>query len=286
MTNKLLFGKTSKKDEYVKIEEIPAENINNIFPDFSIENPVEFSPKWKLSEDQYFYIDLTEDKSIIEPYEGVLESSGSHNTIVKNQFSKLEGIFIGNKIEEHIYDIKFQRIWNKFYFKKPLLHFDNTCKFSNNQDTIMLNNKTDAYWDGNAKRLYFKNFTHIKKLFPGIDQFYREAQKEDIEKFKAIDILTVDTGNKDFGERARRKIANMLDEGVFKDKTVSQLEEYANKYSKNLPINSEQKIEITNDKDITLLYKVANELFYTSELTNEKRETNSVSKIREGSNNE
>ena len=100
MENQLLFGTTSKADEFVKIQEIPTDKINSVFPDISIESPVEFSYKWNLSDDQYFYIDLSTDTGIIDPFQNVIQTSASYNQIVKNQFSKLDCLFMGSLREE------------------------------------------------------------------------------------------------------------------------------------------------------------------------------------------
>lgn len=142
----------------------------------------------------------------------------------------------------------------------------------------MLNNKTDAYWNGKEKRLYFFNYSHIKKLFPGIEKFYREAQKADIEKLEKISFLDVKSDN--FSNRSRQKIAIMMDEDIFANKNLETLKEYAENYGKTLPITNENKILIKSNQDLDLLYKVVNELFYTSEITKEKRETNSVTPLK------
>ena len=131
------------------------------------------------------------------------------------------------------------------------------------------------------KRLYFKNYSHIKKLFNGIEQYYREARSEDLESFKQLSILNVEMDNKSLGQRASQKVALLLDEKILEDRDVNELSEYAKKYNVELPVDSNNKIKISENKDIETLYKVANELFYTSEITNEKRETNSVKKVQE-----
>lgn len=279
MSDMLILGHTGVKKDHYKIKSEAEEKINSIFPDLSYDNAVEFSPKWKLGEEEVFYLDLTNDTEIIKEYIDNLESTGSCATIASKYLSSIECIYVDKKVEDNHY-IRFQRIWGRYCFHRPFLSFtdEGDCSLSSNQNIVMLNNRTDAYWNGAEKRLYFWNYSHIKKLFPGIEKFYREAQKADIEKFKKISYL--DVINENFSNRSRQKIAIMVDEDIFANKSLETLKEYAENYGKKLPITNENKISIQSNKDIELLYKVVNELFYTSEISKEKRETNSVTPIK------
>lgn len=279
MTDILILGHTGVKKNHYKIKSETEEKINSIFPDIAYDNAVVFSPKWKLGEEDVFYLDLTDDPDVIEQYIINLESTGSCSTISSKYLSSIECIYVDKKVENNHY-IKFQRVWGRYCFHRPFFSFtdEGDCALSSNQNIVMLNNKTDAYWNGKEKRLYFFNYSHIKKLFPGIEKFYREAQKADIEKLEKISFLDVKSDN--FSNRSRQKIAIMMDEDIFANKNLETLKEYAENYGKTLPITNENKILIKSNQDLDLLYKVVNELFYTSEITKEKRETNSVTPLK------
>lgn len=257
-----------KNKQYFKVAEI--EDILKVFPEISFENPQAFDGKWKKDENEIYYINLKDDLDIIQKFKDILDSSSDVNVIDKEHFPNLSFLFTGDKD----YNIKFQRIYNKYFFKKSFLNFSDSsvCQINENQELITLTGKVDIYWNDAEKRLYFHDFRIAKSILPEIDKFYRTASDIEINKFSQIDIL--DVSQNDYGSRARQKIASMLDDNIFKDKTVDELREYAEKYNKSLNI-VDGKIKLENNKDIELMYQVVNQLFYTTDLTNEKRRTNS-----------
>lgn len=284
MTHKCLYGKLTGKDNFVKVKSLEESKINEIFPNISIDNAIEFSPQTLAEEEQYTYIQLENEDAVLLPFISLLNSTGSHNSIQKTQLSKLDAIFVADVISEEgsnkIYNIKFQRLWARYHFTKPSLQWKNNdeCLFNDNQDIIMLRDAIDAFYVGSTKRLYFKKFENIKKIFAGIDKYYRVACQADYEALKQINYIDLKVTPSRVGIQSSRKIAVMIDEGVFEQKNLLQLKNYAEKYRQTLPIEND-KIVLTENKDIDLIYSVANELFYTSELSNELRKTNSVIRL-------
>ena len=269
-----IYGKTDdKKSQFLKVAEIEDSLI--VFPELSFEEPQIFSGKWKKDDEEIYYIDLSEDLDIINEYIDVIASSTDVNVVDKQNFPNLHVIFVEGKDNS----IKFQRIYNKYFFKKCFLTFPDSsvCQINNNQEIITLTGKVDAYWNNNEKRLYFESFMIAKTIFPKINKFYREATESDIENFSNINILQVK--KVDYGSRARKKIAQMLDDDVFKDKTLEDLKEYAERYEQGFPEVENGKIKLENNKDIELIYDIVNQLFYTTDLTGEKRKTNSSKPI-------
>ncbi len=284
MTDKCLYGKLSGKNNFVKIKSLSEDEINELFPFVSIDEAIEFSPQALAGEDEYRYIQLIDDDFIIEPFISMQDSTASYNNINKSQLSKLDAIFVADVIsegdEEKIYDFRVQRLWARYYYTKPSVQWlsNNECKFNSKQDIIMLRFSTDAYYQGSTKRLYFKKFEHIKKIFTGIDRYYRTACKKDYDALKQISFVDMQIVASKVGVQSSRKIALMVDEKILQQKNLKQLKKYAEKYNQSLPI-TENKIVLAENKDIDLLYSVANELFYTSELSKEPRKTNSVIKL-------
>jgi len=267
----------SQSDSHVKVAEANDSEINNVFPNLEYTEAKKFNPKWKLDDDEAFYIELEdEDTEIIQNYLDILESSVDCNVCTDN-FHKLLSIYVKDDN-----GIKFQRLWNRYYFKKSYLSFtdlrSDVCTLKLNEKLIMLTNTTDAYWDFSEKRLYFRNFSHIKPMFPGIEKYYRIATKKDLDKLKEKEIINI-SEDESFGERSLNKIATMVDDNIFEGKSLDDLKDYVREYGKELPEIENGKIVLKTNKDIDLLYKAVNELYYTTDLTNEKRETNSISKI-------
>lgn len=273
MTN--VFGRAgTKNDKYIKVAEL--DNPLEILPNLPIENPCLFSGKYKADDDETYYIDLSDNNQILEKYIQSAESSMDIPVVTKQDFPELNAIYV---IDENG-NIKFQRVWAKYYFKKGFLGFNESsvCKIKQNDTIITLTGNTDAYYDANEKRLYFKNFMTIKTMFPGIEMFYREATAEDVKNFKAISIIDFDDNGVKLSDTSRRKIADMIDSGVLNNSDLSVLQSYATKYNQCLSVDN-NKIKISCDSDIRLLYKIANELFYTTDISHRKRESNSIKDV-------
>jgi hypothetical protein len=296
MTDICLYGKLSGKNNFVKVKALSKDKVDELFPEISLDDALEFDPMTLAEEDQYRFIQLTDEDFILEPFITMLNSTASYNNIQKTQLAKLDGIFIAEDVsseedEEKIYDIKFQRLWARYHFTKPSFQWINNdeCKFNDKQDIVMLRSAVDAFYQGSTKRLYFNKFEYIKKIFTGIDRYYRVACKEDYDALKQIDFVDMKVCTSRIGIQSSRKIASMMDNKIFEQKNFSILKSYAEKYKQILPIEN-NKIVLNENKDIDLLYSIANELFYTSELSNELRKTNSVIKlettINEDDNNE
>ena len=260
---------TKKDKQQIKVAEI--DNPLLVFSEFSFENPQVFNGKWKKDENEVYYINLDEARDIIDEFRTTLQSSADVNVIDKENFPNLNCLFVSDSEN----NIKFQRVYNKYFFKKSFLNFSETsvCKINNNQEIITLTGKVDAYWHNGEKRLYFNDFTVAKSILPKIDKFYREATQTDIDNFSQINILDVKASN--YSPRARKKIATMLDDNIFEGKTIDELKAYADKYNQSFPEINEGKIKLENNKDIELIYQIVNQLFYTTDLTQEKRKTNS-----------
>ena len=264
---------TKKGRQYIKVAEtdIPL----TVFPEFSFENTQMFNGKWKKEDNEIYYINLINDMDIISEFKNTLQSSVDVNVINKENFSNLNCLFVSDNKN----NIKFQRIYNRYFFKKSFLNFSDSsvCKINNNQEIITLTGKIDAYWNDAEKKLYFNDFRVIKSIFLQIDKFYREATQTDINNFSRISILDVKDFN--YGSRARKKIAEMLDDNIFDGKTINELKTYADKYQQPFPKIYNEKIKLENNKDIESIYQIVNQLFYTTDLTQEKRKTNSSKPI-------
>lgn len=270
-----VFGRVgTKNDKYIKVAEI--EDPLEFLPDLPIDNPCLFSGKYKADDDETYYVDLSENEQILEKYIQAAVSSADIPVITKQDFPVLNAIYV---IDENG-NIKFQRVWTRYYFKKGFLGFNESsvCKIKQNDTIITLTGNTDAYYDANGKRLYFKNFMTIKTIFPGIEMFYREATAEDVNNFKAFPIIDFDDTGVKLSDTSRRKIADMIDSGVLNDSNLSALQSYATKYNQSLSVDND-KIKISCDSDIRLLYKLANEMFYTTDISHKRRESNSVKDV-------
>lgn len=272
-----ILATTSSKKHY-KVAGV--DNVESLFPNLDLSNPQLFSKKYLAEEGEILYIELIDnDLSIIQPFINNLSSTANLNIIPHNCCSQVNLLYLGYKTHLGNYNIKFQRIWNKYYLKNNWFSLSlDECKIKKNSSLIMLTGKTDVFWEADTNRLYFKNFRTAKSIFPSLDKFYRKANEQDLQKFATHPLIDI-SSNKIFGERSLRKIAMMIDEKSLDSKNISELQAYAKEYNQEMPLINNNKIKISNNKDIDTLYKLVNELFYTTPRSHEKRAANSFQKI-------
>jgi hypothetical protein len=280
MANIPIYGRTNKTDGFVKVEN-QDENLlkNKILPDLiDLENAVQFTPDWKKEDDELYFVDLSEHQNIIEKYLNALNSSGDYNKVQQIEFSKLNCIFAGIQNEDGSWNIKFQRLYPRYYFERAFFSFDEECKLKDSARIIILNTKTDAYYDGITQKLYFKDFSQVNQI-TNLMQFYRDATVEDFNKLNAITILNVQVLHDRVGQRASKKIAQMIDGKVFENKTLQQLQTYAQNYGQTLKLDVNSKILIESNDDINLIFDIVNERYFEGEFSGRRYKTNSVQAI-------
>lgn len=280
MTNITIYGKTNKKNHFVKIDSKKEDLISNtVLPDLNTSDAKEFDKNY-IQEDknQLLYIDLSNNYDLIEKYINILESTTTCNTINQNEFSKLQYVFVGKKNNDDSWSLKFQRLYPRYYFERAFIRFDQECKLKEPEKMIILNKKTDVYYSGTEKRIYFYDFTQANIIID-LMMFYRDANETDFNTFRQISILDISITNNEIGQRYGKKVAQMLDENIFETWDLSKIKKYAKKYDQKINISSENKYLITSQKDIGILFDIVKERFFTTEYSKIKCKTNSVKPV-------
>ena len=280
MTNITIYGKTNKKNHFVKIDSKKEDLISNtVLPDLNTSVAMEFDKNY-IQEDknQLLYIDLSNNYDLIEKYINILESTTTCNTINQNEFSKLQYVFVGKKNNDDSWNLKFQRLYPRYYFERAFIRFDQECKLKEPEKMIILNKKTDVYYSGTEKRIYFYDFTQANIIID-LMMFYRDANETDFNTFRQISILDISITNNEIGQRYGKKVAQMLDENIFETWDLSKIKKYAKKYDQKINISSENKYLITSQKDIGILFDIVKERFFTTEYSKIKCKTNSVKPV-------
>lgn len=280
MTNVTMYGKTNKKNHFVKIDSKKEDLISNtVLPNLNTSDAKEFDKNY-IQEDknQLLYIDLSNNYDLIEKYINILESTTTCNTINQNEFSKLQYVFVGKKNNDDSWNLKFQRLYPRYYFERAFIRFDQECKLKKPEKMIILNKKTDVYYSGTEKRIYFYDFTQANIIID-LMMFYRDANETDFNTFRQIPILDISITNNEIGQRYGKKVAQMLDENIFETWDLSKIKKYAKKYDQKINISSENKYLITSQKDIGILFDIVKERFFTTEYSKIKCKTNSVKPV-------
>lgn len=257
------------------------------FPKIEDYQEKEFQIDYALGNDEWFFISLNEDerKEMIDGYLLVVSSSADYNKATPNQYNKLLTLYLIHG-KDKVRDIIFNRIFNRFCIKsKTFINMDiSGPKINTETNSVEFNHSVDAFWDGIKNKLYFKKYSTIKPLFPGIEKYYRSATKEEVESFLENDFFLVSAAfNKSkLGERALHNIAIILDskEIDFSDVDVRKSYiTYANEF-KAFDVSIENgQFKVEEASDLTKILSVLQERLYVAPITKEKRVASSTSPI-------
>ena len=128
-----------------------------------------------------------------------------------------------------------------------------------------------AIYDIDTDILYFKKFSSITTVFPGIEKLYREATNEEVEEFLNNDIIDVRNFNyEEVDIRNRKKIALVLElVSALDEKERCQRINYISKYSNELELVNGRFV-INDNKKLHILLLGLQERFFETELSGEK----------------
>ncbi len=240
-----------------------------------------FDPEQGLEADEWYYVDLDTEQqnSMMGPYYESAESSGDQNRVSRQDYNEVDVVFL---IRDN--EILFTKITGKYRIEnKRFLNFSGTPKMDKEEHAIEFTGLVDTYYDGNG-RLYFRNFSKIRTLFAGIEDFFKEATREDKEKFanySLFDSNGLDIGR--IGMRASRRIAAILaDESINLDdeETQEKIRQYATRYPEcGVETNTSGKLVVNTTKSLDGVLNLLSGRYYTSEITGDKMEARATSRL-------
>ena len=262
-----LFGKT--KNDFIRILD---ENISEFWNQNIIEKAKEIdftqNLNYQLEENEVFFIKYT-DENIND---GFINTTNS-NIITEKDFQNLEVIYY--ELDDLRY---FQRILPSALITSSWLTFDTLDKLQkgvkiDKKTRLKFENRTDIILDTKNKKIYFKVFNNLEKVFPNFSKYYREASEKEFNDFKDNKLLKVNLDFKDLGKRQLKKIAQIIDKiGYFQD-NIKDYKKYAKDYDITFEINTKDQI----DKFHALVF----ENFYKTPISDEKRMSNSNIKVKD-----
>lgn len=243
----------------------------------TIHESIKFNPEKLLDESEWFYIELTLDQkdNLISPYESNQISTVDLNNALESDYMVVEVVY---RVFEGG-EIIFTKITNKYKIRNKMwLKFRDTEEAELQKETnyVEFTGNVDAYYDGSQK-IYFKKFSTVRSMFPGIEEFYREATAEEKQRFLDNNIFDVtELEPNDIGSRDSSRIAIVmndesigLSDGSNRDNILAAAQQF-----------SELEIELADNKlvlrDTAALKKVLNLLtsrYYVSEITGKKMES-------------
>ncbi|MDR1033158.1 MAG: hypothetical protein LBL41_00040 [Bifidobacteriaceae bacterium] len=271
--HKIVFN---NKDDLEKLDFFNA-------PEIPSECAIKFDAEKNLEADEWFYIELDEKhKVMLEPYCKSISSSFDLRTITAEDYPRVETLYKVTRNEEGKFFIVFLKITKAYYIiSKSSLMYRKYPDISTRENVIDLPIRQDAYFDG-EKRIYFKKFFTIRSMFNNVDDYYREATKEEVKAIKASNMFDIDNGFK-IKIRNLKHIAMIFDDDSISLNDISiqnKLKAYVEKYKGHeITIDSDGKFKIKNNAELAIVLKALRGHYYVSEITNEKMEATSASKL-------
>ena len=252
--------------------------INDCFAKPTIDFEKEFQHDYTLDKGEWFFCKPPEDEyqHFFEPF----KNSGKPNNIEKEEIENIRLLYLLGEDS-----VTAKRIVPSFFLKnRLLLIWNETMKVKQRENILNIDNKgIDFYFERKSKKLFFKSYNQVKNFFPSIINLYRPAKQEEVSQILNNDLIHSDSTFKPekVGERNLKAIASFIDSKIdLTNKDVQQeYRDYAKKYSPDITFDDNGKFLVKDNKSLTRIMKVLLENFYTSDVSKEKRQTNSSKKI-------
>ncbi len=283
---KKIFGKL-KNDQHVRIfDDVEIDGLRDIYkvPNVTSAIPFEIDTR-KLAEGEWYYVVPTEEQKE-EMLGGYVSASDGVmlNTLDADYYKELSVIYLVFGEEK-----LFTKITSRHVLRSPKYitsdsKGDDMPRLVEHGNSIMFTGEVDAYWNGT--RLYFKKFSFVQSMFPGVKKMYRAMTETKANEFLSSILFELkEEMSSDFISLSnRKKIASIVDGKSIdlKDSEVCEKYlEYAKKYNLDLEIE-DGKIALIDNSDVGKVIGLFGESFYTTEINKEKREIRSSRKLVHG----
>ena len=281
------FNKVFEKDEELK--KIIDDNKVFFGLEVDVSNIIDFkeNPEHKLDAESFFFVNYSNSnesiKNTIQSYFNAVNSSGEISTLNKSNLQNIDLLFYGKQVEDKL-KLKLQSITPSFFIKsKNFLKFNSHIVYHHEKDVLEFKDNFDLYIDEKSQIIYFKEFSHLKKLHKDFIELYKEATEKEKDEFISqindSKLFSVDNSKLGLQPTNLKKLKYILDNKilavVFKDQ--KKVEKYIKKYKSSISLTSKDgKYLIGNNKEFTDLLKIINENFYQGEITGKKLESNST----------
>ena len=265
-------------DWFVEIESLYNQKIQNIW---NSESVILFNPESSLNDDEWFYVELNEElkQEIIGPYFNVIDNTIWINQIEKEDFKNVSAISLVENWENE--KLIITKVFPKYYIKKKLISFDwEELKLKDENSNIVFSWDVDIYYFQN--KLYFKNYSIARSIFPWLNVFYREATNEEANAFLSNPIFEQTERNRKISERNLKRIASIMDNNNIQrenEETRRDYINYANEVGFWGSIHND-KFRVESDRDLLKVLNILDERIYKTPVTHTLREANSVTNIQ------
>ncbi|OEF93163.1 hypothetical protein [Vibrio splendidus] len=237
---------------------------------------VDYAPDHNLDEDSWFKIDNFSQQPYCLDILKVDFDSKDYDGLPKAKFKDIAQLYAiqGN-------NFYFQKITPSLFVTKKMIAFGEAAELESTEKRLVVNQVADAVYYKAQDKLVFKSLATISSIFKGIDELYKEATKEEVEKFLEEDFIELSDGydTSKVSKPNRKRIALAMDTlAALPVEERDQMYSYIHSYcEQKLTFDKENsKFEINSDDELKYLLYGIEQRFYTTPLGHEKRLANSV----------
>lgn len=295
-SDSVLFAWMDTKDKSIQIKRVvedrdTQEVINHLFDDASNQmvedkTPVEFDGKYTPDPDgaDYLFIDSF---SIPKEITSAIQNPQALDALApeSEEIPKIKALFIGvhSKVKGiDTYTAAFQKFKSDQYIsaKKIHLFLSGDTFVADKRVGLSIGQHIDCLFiDG---KLQFTSFFFARQIFD-LSDYYREATNSDIVDFIGNEAVSMDNAD-DFITVAnsweRRKIASIMDSGIFENYTATKIKSIAKQTGIELSVKDKKIVIPSEKKERRIVLGFLDEEVYKGAFSQTIFQTNSKRKAR------
>lgn len=258
--------------EYKRVLSQEGEILKSL--DISEIESIDYQASYKLDDGEWFKIGKFSDESFFidqcKPSYSPASLSQIEDSDHDYQKTSVVIAIQGNQI--HL-----QRITPSLFIdKKTFLNLSGAPEIVKHNKQILLKTESDAIYLIDSDTLYFKNLGKLKVIFPDIEELYREATHEEVEKFLLHNFISTEMKANDIAVQNRKRIADIGEkyQALADDKKVA-LVEYVKSQVEEVKIK-DGLLVINSENDLKELLYAMDQRYYYADVYREKRLANSI----------
>lgn len=268
--NHLLARIKGPEEEFLKV----ISSRNKIFDLPDLTNVQNYSPGYKLEEDEWYVLNNFSTLGFTNSLIGESFNSTNYNQILTTQYQNINYLCCKQgKL------LLFQKMFpTQILNKKWFLISDPVIK---KDPIIVLNHWVDAIYNTENNKLYFRDIARIKIMFKDIESLYRAATQIEVNDFLDNDFIALanNFSGDDVKTANRKRIAMITDRlNQLTSPQKKKILKYINSYCRDVPISG-GVFQISTEEHLKKILHGIDERYYTTILDKEKRLANSILKL-------
>ena len=246
----------------------------------------EYDDEYKLENDEWFVVNQFSQQTYCIDFVKKNFAATNYSFMPKEKYGIIDFI-VSVQDEGNVF--AFQKITPSYIYEKQKMlsweHINNPTDqavLSNHKNVLVIKEGADCFYIKETDKLYFRNLNAITSIFDGIKILYREATNQEVEDFLSMEMINVADGfTKDDVKTANRRRIKEATERYrsFSIEQKEKITSYISKYCPHIYDEANRQFNVNDENSLTDLLNVLNQRYYTTEIDDEKRLANSVTKL-------